>query len=144
MVDNRTLENNKALVRRSYEEVWSKGQIDEVVRLYGPDFILVDPLAQGVRGPEGYRQYVLGLRIPFPDLCFTVEEQIAEGDQVATRWRAQGTQQGEFMGIPPTGKVGEITGTTISRIVAGQIVEEKSNWDALLLLQTLGVIPERN
>jgi len=135
-------DNNKALVRRGYEEIWSQGRLEQIAQLYHPDFVLVDPLIQAVHGPEGYRQYVLGMRLPFPDLCFRLEEQLAEGDQVATRWRAQGTHQGDFMGIPPTGQTGEITGTTISRIADGKIIEEKSNWDALRLLQTLGLIPE--
>lgn len=84
----------------------------------------------------------MAMRIPFPDLQFTVEEQLAEGDRVATRWRAHGTQQGEFMGIAPTGQTGVVTGTTISRIVDGKIVEEQSSWDALGLLQTVGVLPQ--
>ncbi len=132
---------NKAIVRRSYDEVWSKGQLALVNELYAADFVLYDPLTPGVRGPEGYRQYVIGMRTPFPDLQFTVEEQLAEGDKVTTRWAARGTHQKEFMGLPPTGEQGVLTGITISRIVDGKIVEERSNWDALGFLQQLGIIP---
>jgi predicted ester cyclase len=77
----------------------------------------------------------------FPDLQITVEDQLAEGDKVPTRWKARGTHDGEFAGIPPTGKQGMVTGTTISRIAAGKIVEERSNWNTLGLLQPLGVVP---
>lgn len=136
------LSQNKALVRRSYEEVWSQGNLAAIPELYAPDFVLDDPLTPGVCGPEGYQHYVMAMRLPFPDLQFTVEEQLAEGDRVATRWCAHGTQQGEFMGIPPTGQAGVVTGTTISRIVDGKIVEEKSSWDALGFLQSLGVLPQ--
>ena len=64
--------DNKALVRRSYEEIWSQGRLEQIAQLYHPDFVLVDPLVQGVRGLDGYRHYVMGLRLPFPDLCFRV------------------------------------------------------------------------
>ena len=80
-------------------------------------------------------------RTAFPDLNVKVEDQLAEGDKVATRWTTTGTHQGEFAGIPPTGKQGGVTGTTIARVVGGKIVEERSNWDTLGLLQQLGVIP---
>lgn len=135
------LNENKNIVRRSYDEIWSKGNLAVVNELYATDFALYDPLTPGVRGPEGYQQYVMGMRIPFPDLQFTVEEQFAEGDKVATRWTARGTHQKEFMGIPATGEQGALTGITISRLVDGKIVEERSQWDALGFLQQLGVMP---
>lgn len=136
------LTKNKSLVQRSYQEIWSKGNYALITELYAPDFVLYDPLTPGVQGAAGYQQYVMGLRTPFPDLTFTVEEQIAEGDKVVTRWIARGTQQSEFMGIPATGQEGIVSGITISRIMDGKIVEERSNWDALGFLQQLGVIPQ--
>ena len=134
-------EENKAIVRRVYEQVWSKGNLDVVDELYAADFVLHDPAQPGIRGPEGYKQLVTGNRTAFPDLQITVEDQLAEGDKVATAWVARGTHNGEFAGTPPTGTQGTVTGTTISRVVAGKIVAERSNWDTLGLLQQLGVIP---
>ena len=134
-------EENKAIVRRVYEQVWSKGNLDVVDELYAADFVLHDPAQPGIRGPEGYKQIVTGNRTAFPDLQITVEDQLAEGDKVATRWTTTGTHQGEFAGIPATGKRGGVTGTTIARVVGGKIVEERSNWDTLGLLQQLGAIP---
>jgi len=134
-------EENKAIVRRSYEELWSKGNLDVVDELYAADFVLHDPAQPGIRGPEGYKQIVITNRTAFPDLNVKVEDQLAEGDKVATRWTTTGTHQGEFAGIPATGKRGGVTGTTIARVVGGKIVEERSNWDTLGLLQQLGVIP---
>ena len=134
-------EENKAIVRRVYEQVWSKGNLDVVDELCAADFVLHDPAQPGIRGPEGYKQIVTGNRTAFPDLQITVEDQLAEGDKVATRWTTTGTHQGEFAGIPATGKRGGVTGTTIARVVGGKIVEERSNWDTLGLLQQLGAIP---
>ena len=77
----------------------------------------------------------------FPDLHFTIEDQIAEGDRVVTRFTARGTHQGAFIGIPPTGKQGVVTGTGIDRFANGKIVEAWFNSDDLGLLQQLGVVP---
>jgi steroid delta-isomerase-like uncharacterized protein len=78
----------------------------------------------------------------FPDLKLMVEDQIAEGDKVVTRWSATGTHQGELLGIPPTGKQTTATGITIDRIQGGKIVETWTHWDNLGLLQQLGVVPQ--
>jgi len=132
---------NKALVRRAYEEIWSKGNLAVVEELYAPNFVLHDPAAPGVQGPEGLKQLITMNRTGFPDLKLAVVDQIAEGDKVVTHWTGTGTHQGEMMGIPATGKQGTVTGTTISRIAGGKIVEETTNWDTLGMLQQLGVIP---
>jgi steroid delta-isomerase-like uncharacterized protein len=134
-------EENKAIVRRIYDEVWSKANLETVEELYTDEFVLHDPAQPGVKGAEGYKQIVIGFHTAFPDLKFTVVEQLSEGDKVATRWSATGTHQGEFAGIPPTGKPGIVTGTTIHYFVEGKVVEETSNWDTLGLLQQLGVVP---
>ena len=80
------------------------------------------------------------MRTAFPDLRISVEDQVAEGDKVVTRWRARGTHKGPFQGISPTGKRGEISGTIIDRIADGKIIECWSNSDDLGLLQQLGVV----
>ena len=76
------LNENKNIVRRSYDEIWSKGNLAVVNELYATDFALYDPLTPGVRGPEGYQQYVMGMRIPFPDLQFTVKSSLPR----VTKW----------------------------------------------------------
>ena len=134
-------EQNKAIARRGYKEIWSKGDLAVVDEIYAPNVVLHDPSAPGVQGHEGIKQLVTMNRTAFPDLHFTIEDQIAEGDKVVTRWMAGGTHQGEFNGIPATGRKGSVTGITISRIAGGKIVEENTNWDTLGLLQQLGVIP---
>ncbi len=94
-----------------------------------------------VRGPEAQTQQVVLYRTAFPDLRFTIEDQIAEGDKVVNRVTARGTHRGEFRGIPPTGQEMRVTGITIDRIVVGKLHESWASWDFLGLLQQLGLVP---
>jgi steroid delta-isomerase-like uncharacterized protein len=136
-------EENKVLTRRSWEIV-TKGSLDTLedalAEVYADDIVLHEP-DEDVRGIEGLKQFVSMIRSAIPDLRITLEEDIAEGDKVVSRWRAQGTHQGELMGIAPTGNQVIITGITIHRIEEGKIVEEWENWDALGLMQQIGAIP---
>lgn len=135
-------ERNKAVERRLLEEVYSQGKLDIVDELVASDFVGHGTAADGGdQGRDAYKQFVVEMRSAFPDLQITVEDQIAEGDKVVTRWRARGTHTGVFQGIPPTGKSGEISGTIIDRIAGGKVVECWSNTDDLGLLQQLGVMP---
>jgi steroid delta-isomerase-like uncharacterized protein len=135
-------EENKAVVRRFLEEVFSGGDLDLVDELFAPAFVLRDPSVPGeVRGPEGMKQYVSMYRSAFPDTNFTVEGQIAEGDHVATRWTARGTHEGELMGIPPTGERVTVTGNEFDRVVDGRIEEIRVIYDALGMMQQLGFVP---
>jgi steroid delta-isomerase-like uncharacterized protein len=81
-------------------------------------------------------------RNAFPEIQMTVEDLIAEGDKVVTRWTARGTHQGELMGIPPSGNPVEVTGITIDRIEGGKVVETWANYDALGMMQQVGAVPE--
>jgi predicted ester cyclase len=80
-------------------------------------------------------------RIAFPDLELTIEDQVAEGDEVVTRFTARGTHRGELMGIPPTGRKVVVTGISIDRLVNGKTVESWTNYDVLSMMQQLGIIP---
>ena len=132
-------EENKALDRRFAEEVWNRGNLAVVDELMSADFDGHDPTMPA--GREGFKQFVLMYRSAFPDIHITIEDQIAEGDKVVSRWTARGTHQGELMGIPPTGKQATVTGINIERFANGKFIEEWSNFDALGLLQQLGVVP---
>jgi steroid delta-isomerase-like uncharacterized protein len=135
-------EENKTVIRRFLGEVFEGGNLELVDELFAPDYVLHDPaVPEEVRGPEGIKQYVGMYRSAYPDTRFTVEDQIAEGDEVATRWTYRGTHQGELMGIPPTGREVTITGITIDSVSGGRIEEEWNNFDQLGLLQQLGVVP---
>ena len=132
-------EQNKAQVRRVVEEVYNRGDLDVVDELAASDMV-IHTSSQDIRGREGAKQYVAAFRAGFPDLHFTVEDQIAEGDMVATRWTARGTQTGEFQGIPPTGKEIRVAGTNVERIIDGKTVECWAHVDELGLMQQLGVV----
>jgi len=138
-------EANKAVDRRSYEEVWNQGNMDVINELIADDFVLHDPaMPEDMIGPNGFRQFVIVYRTAFPDIHFTVEDQIAEGDMVATRWTATGTHSGELMGatpIPPTGSQVVGTGITFARISAVKYTELWNSWDTLGMMEQLGVVP---
>ena len=135
-------DRNKEIVRRLAVEPW-EGDLGVIDELTAADYIGHDPaVPEPQRGPEGIKEFVTGYLAAFPDGTITIEDQLAEGDLVATRWTGRGTHRGELMGIPPTGKQVTVTGLTISRVVKGKVVEEWTNWDTLGMLQQLGVVPE--
>jgi steroid delta-isomerase-like uncharacterized protein len=135
-------QENKAVARRVAEEIFNGGSLDLADELYAPDYVLHDPsLPEDLHGPEGFKQYAAMNLGAFPDARVTVEDQIAEGDMIVTRWTASGTHTGELMGIPPTGRRSEISGITINRFSGGRIVEDWYQSDDLGMMQQLGVIP---
>jgi steroid delta-isomerase-like uncharacterized protein len=118
--------------------------IDAVDEIYASDFVGHDPaMPEDVRGVEGAREFYGMYQSAFPDVQITIEEQVAEGDTVATRWTARGTHQGELLGVPPSGNRVEVMGVTISRIEGGKVAEEWDNYDALGMMQGIGAIPEQ-
>jgi predicted ester cyclase len=146
-------EENKAIVRRMYEEVWTKGNVAAVDELFAPNYVnhFDSPANASVPGRfqqshEEIKHFIPQWRTTFPDLHSTVELQVAEGDLVATRVTARGTHQGEyrgleFKGISPTGKQVTWTLTSIDRIADGKIVESWLNEDAVSRLQQVGALP---
>jgi steroid delta-isomerase-like uncharacterized protein len=136
-------EENKAIARRALEEIFSaQGDLDVADELIAPNYIGHDPVSpEDVHGPEGVKEFASMYRNAFPDVQMSVEDQIAEGDMVATRWIASGTHQGDMMGIAPSGNRVTVSGTSIERIVDGKIEETWDNYDALGMMQQIGVIP---
>ena len=132
---------NKEIVRRHTQEYWNEGRLDLASELHAPDLVFHDPTSGVLHGSEAYDQFVTMFRTAFPDMQFTTEDLIAEGDKVVGRWSCVGTHQGELMGIPPTGKQIKTTGIDIFRLSGGKIVEEWVEWTTLGMLQQLGVIP---
>jgi steroid delta-isomerase-like uncharacterized protein len=115
-------ETNKAHIRRVIEEVYNRGDLGVVDEVAASDLV-IHASSQDIRGREGAKQHVAQLRAGFPDLRFTIEDQIAEGDRVVTRWSARGTHKGTFQGVPATGREVRLVGTDIDRIIGGKIVE---------------------
>jgi steroid delta-isomerase-like uncharacterized protein len=137
-------EENKDVIRRFLKEVFEGGNLELVDELFAPDYVLHDPFVpEEVRGLEGIKQFVSMYRTAFPDTHFTVEDQISEGDRVVTRWTGQGTQQGELMGISPTGNLVTVTGIEFDRVSGGKMQETWVNYDALGMMQQLGVVPQQ-
>lgn len=134
-------EENKATVRRLIEEVWTKGNLSLVDELIAAKAVLYDPQSPPVHGTEGFKQYVSMYRSAFPDLHFTIDDLIAEGEKVVCRWTGSGTQTGDLPDIPATGKQSTVTGITISSLSEGKFVESYVNWDTLGMLQNLDVVP---
>ena len=135
-------EQNKAVVLRAVGQVWNRGDYDSLDDLVASDIVIHSPTPGGdIHGPEGLRQFYGALRAAFPDLHFTIEDQVAAGDRVVTRWTARARHTGVFQGIPPTGRQVRMAGIDIDRLADGKVVECWPVMDELGLLQQLGVVP---
>ncbi len=135
-------EENKATSRRFYEELFNQGNLDAAEELVTPDFVVHDPnMPEEPRGPEGLKGFVAMYRNAFPDIAFAIEDQVAEGEKVGTRWVARGTHRGELMGIAPTGNAVEVRAFTLQRFSGGKIAEDWAHDDALGMMRQLGAVP---
>jgi steroid delta-isomerase-like uncharacterized protein len=135
-------ERNKAIVRRFYEELWNQGRMETADELFDEDFVGHAPgNAADSRGPDGVKKLIEMWRTAAPDLHVEIISQHAEGDKVATHFTCAGTQTGELMGIPPTGRFGVMAGIAITRIKDGKVVSDWGEFDLLGLMQQLGVVP---
>jgi steroid delta-isomerase-like uncharacterized protein len=134
-------EENKAKQHRVFEEALNKGNMAVVDEVIDTNYVSESP--QGVvKGTEAMKQGFANLRNAFPDIAFTVKDMIAEEDKVVSRVTCQGTHNGEFMGIAPTGKKMSINGIIITRWVDGKEVEAWEVIDMLGMMQQLGAIPK--
>jgi predicted ester cyclase len=137
-------EENKQKARRVLEEAFGQGNtsvIDEVLR---SDFVCYDPNSEtGEISGADLKGEIEYFRQAMPDLTFTVEDQIAEGDDVVTRWKASGTHQGEFFGVAGTGNRIEMSGIQIDRFdESGKMVAEWPEYDLLGAMRQMGAVPE--
>ncbi len=138
MTDSSILEANKALVRRNFEVIWSQCNLEVTDEIIAPDYVgHIATLPDAVHGVEAFKQVILLYHFSSPDIRFDIQDQIAEGHKVATRWVARGTHQGEFMGIAPSGQRLSVTGMSFHRIENGRIQESWDDWDALSMLQNM-------
>ena len=133
-------EDNKATNRRLFQEVLNTGNLALVEEIVSPDNVFHTPTGP-IHGLEGYKQFINLYLSAFPGLQFTIEDEIAEGDKVVTRYTARGTHRGDLQGIAPTGKQATVTGIVIGRFAHGKLVEGWLDFDALGMLQQLGVVP---
>jgi predicted ester cyclase len=137
-----SLEKNKANFSAIPEEVFNKGNLAAIEELFTSDYVDHVPVPPGFpSGLAGVYAFVTMFREGFPDLHYTVEDVIAEGDRVVGRVTVTGTNTGSFMGMPPTGKRATWTEIHVGRMVDGKLAEHWANTDQLGMLQQLGVIP---
>jgi steroid delta-isomerase-like uncharacterized protein len=134
-------EENKALVRQGILATWALGNAGAMDEYYAEDFVNHSAPPGTPSGLNGMKASASVMMNAFSDVEVTIDDQIAEGDLVVTRWSGKNTHSGEFMGIPATGKRLSLTGIAIDRIANGKIVESWSEWDMMGLMQQLGAVP---
>ena len=136
---------NRTIVHRVLEEFWQSygGNVAVIDELFATDYVNHDLSKPPVRGIEEFKKWAIAVRnswlTGFPDYRITIEDLVAEGDKVAKRWTFRGTHTGEFMGIPSTGKQVKMTAVTIYCFAGGKVQEIYWNYDALGLMQQLGM-----
>ena len=134
--------DNKAVVRRLYEEVWNKRKLEVINEIISPSHALQASNIFGSSiGPEAYKRNVLLFFAGYPDLHWTIEDTIAEKDKVVACWTISGTHKGDYLGVPATNKKVSVEGITIHQITNGKIMDSYVSWDIWGMMQQLGVVP---
>ncbi len=143
MPEQNNLEQHKALVRRWFEEVWNKGRADAIPEMLAEDAVvhgLSEDAAKPLLGPAGFRPFHAQFREAFPNIEVVIEDQIAEGDRVATRCSVRGKHEGDSLGFAATRAPVEFTGVAITRIKDGKIIEAWNNFDFMKMYRQLGAM----
>lgn len=133
-------QDNIAATQRLGEAI-NSGNLDALHDVFAPTVIDRDPASDQAPGPEGFIHFFTGFRAAFPDLNIAVEQLVADNDNVAIAYTITGTHQGEFLGIPATGRQIKARGVQIARFQNGQIVERWGSSDQLGILQQIGANP---
>ncbi len=140
-----TLEENKEIVQRIFNEFWLAGKTSVLDQFLATDVINHELSKEAVSGRDAYKQWATGFRqvtgTGFPDMRIVLDALVGEGDLVAKRWTFRGTHTGDYMGLPATGRQVVMAGITIYRLAGGQVRETWWNYDALGMMQQLGAIP---
>ena len=132
---------NKATVQHLYEQLFNRGNLPVADEVIAPDFINHNTPPGSNRGPASMRQLITMLSTAFPDMHYTIEELVAEGDTVVARVTVSGTHRGPFQGIPPTGRSFRQDQMHFIRFRDGKVVEHRAVRDDLGVMRQLGVIP---
>lgn len=134
-------QDNATIVRRFVDEVITQGDIESASQFVWEDVVELVPLPGQGPGLEGLKDVLRGMRSAFPDLIFSIQEQISEGEKVASRFEWTGTHKGAFLGVPATGRSVRVWGIVIDRLEAGRIKDTRIIMDVFGLMMQLGVIP---
>jgi steroid delta-isomerase-like uncharacterized protein len=135
-----SLEENKAIARQFYKLI-ETGDLDLADEVVAEDYVNHNAIPGQTPGLAGYKEAISALRASVPDIQYTIDDQIAEGDKVLTRYRATGTHQGEFLGVPASGKPLTFRALVLQRVVNGKIQESWLEMDMLGLMQQMGALP---
>jgi steroid delta-isomerase-like uncharacterized protein len=134
-------QDNSAIVRRFVDEVINQGKMGSAEEFVWEDVVEQVPLPGQGPGFEGLKDVLRGMRSAFPDIDFSIKEQVCEGDKVVSRFEWTGTHKAEFMGVPATGRQVRVWGVVIDRLEAGRIKDTRILMDALGLMMQLGTLP---
>jgi len=133
------MEDQKDVIRRVFDEVWNNNDLSLVDRVYAEEYVAhVAGAPRDIEGPEHFKQFVALHGALTSELSFSIEDQIAEGDRVATRWTATTTANSGLLSAPGEGQQIKVTGISIHRFADGKVIESWDNWDALTVYQGLG------
>lgn len=136
-----SIEQNKALVRRSVDEGWNQPDFGNVDDCYAADFVHHDPYRANLEGFPAYKALYGEVVAGMPDAHLTIEDLIAEGDRVVKRYTIRGTHRGALLGVPPSGRQVSFSAISVYRIAGGKIAEGWLAFNLLGLLQQLGAVP---
>lgn len=133
-------QENVAIVRRWFDEVWNQGKLETIPELMAADAVGIGQAGPGVKieGPHEFRKFVEKLRGAFPDIHVTIEDAFASGDKAVARWSATMTHRGGHLGVPASGKAVRISGISMVQIANGKIVAGWDNWDQMTMMREIG------
>jgi steroid delta-isomerase-like uncharacterized protein len=135
-------EQENIQIVRSVFDGWNAHDAKRAVKSFDSTYVSeADTLSAAIHGPDAAQKFIEMYLHAFPDLHFTIEQILATGSSVITRWHATGTHRGELMGIPPTNRAGSIHGCTVNELKNGKIVREWAYWDGATLLRNIGILP---
>lgn len=133
-------ESSKQFVRRYVDEVYTKGNTDNIDEFLSPDYVNHTEM-QEIEGLEAVREFVATMHTAMPDMTEVIHDQVSQGDYEVHRWTISGTHEGEWMGIPPSNNPVSLSGLTLARFEDGKIAEEWSYTNTLALMMQIGAIP---
>ena len=135
------MESNSAIVSRFIDQAINRGNIESANDFCHEDVVEQVPFPGQGPGVEGIKDVIRGMRTAFPDMHWSIDEQVSEGDKVVTRFEWIGTHHGEFLGVPATGRPVKVWGVVIDRLEGGKIKETRLIMDSLGMMMQLGVVP---